>query len=251
MDSLVGGMLGRYRIEGWLGRGGMSTVYRALDPVFGRSVAVKVLTAQLAHDPQYTSRFQREARSMARLQHPHILPVYDVGDQNGTVFLVMQYIEGGNLHEYLAEQRRIGELYTERALGILEAVAGALDFAHGQGIVHRDVKPQNILLTPRGYPYLTDFGIAKILDQENADTSFSLANAIIGTPEYMSPEQAQGQPLDGRGEGAMACSTCHVIVAAEDFAVLPPASEEEDDLLDLAAHVTRTSRLACQLTLIL
>ncbi len=200
MDSLVGGMLGRYRIEGWLGRGGMSTVYRALDPVFGRSVAVKVLTAQLAHDPQYTSRFQREARSMARLQHPHILPVYDVGDQNGTVFLVMQYIEGGNLHEYLAEQRRIGELYTERALGILEAVAGALDFAHGQGIVHRDVKPQNILLTPRGYPYLTDFGIAKILDQENADTSFSLANAIIGTPEYMSPEQAQGQPLDGRAD---------------------------------------------------
>src|SRR6476620_1283511 len=120
MDSLVGGMLGRYRIEGWLGRGGMSTVYRALDPVFGRSVAIKVLTAQLAHDPQYTARLQREARSMARLQHPHILPVYDVGDQNGTVYLVMQYIEGGNLHEYFAEQRRIGELYTERALGILE-----------------------------------------------------------------------------------------------------------------------------------
>ena len=198
--NLVGGMLGRYRIDRLIGRGGMATVYLALDPVFGRTVAIKVLTALLAHEAHYAERFQREARSMAQLQHPHILPVHDVGEQDGQVYLVMQYVEGGNLHEQLDAQRRAGELQIERTIAVLEAVGGALDYAHSRGVVHRDVKPQNILLTGQGYPYLTDFGIAKVINGEGSAAAISMANAIIGTPEYMSPEQAQGQPIDGRAD---------------------------------------------------
>ncbi len=199
-EQFAGGALGRYQIEGLLGRGGMASVYRALDPRFDRVVAIKVLNAQLASDPHYRERFQREARSMARLQHPHILPVYDVGEQDGFVFLVMPYVTGGSLHDHLVAQRRVGQFRTTAILAILEPLADALDYAHRQGIIHRDIKPHNILLTERDYPFLTDFGIAKVLSDENDTPAITMANMVIGTPEYMSPEQAQGLPLDGRAD---------------------------------------------------
>lgn len=199
-EQFAGRMLGRYQLESLLGRGGMASVYRALDPLFERTVAVKVLSAQLASDPQYTERFQREARSMARLQHPHILPVYDVGEQGGVVFLVMPHIDGGSLHDRLVAQRRAGQPQLTAMLAILEPLGDALDYAHRRGVIHRDIKPHNILLTEQGYPFLTDFGIAKVLNQDGSTSALTVANAVIGTPEYISPEQAQGLPLDGRAD---------------------------------------------------
>jgi len=193
-------MLGRYQIEGMLGRGGMAVVYRAHDPLFGRIVALKILAPHLGGAAQYTERFQREARAMARLQHPNILPVYDVGEQDGVAYLVMQCVEGGSLHDRLALQRRAGYVRVAEMLAILEPVADALDYAHGCGIIHRDIKPHNILLTAGAYPYLTDFGLAKVIDQDGPGPALTLANPLIGTPAYMSPEQAQGQPLDGRSD---------------------------------------------------
>ena len=201
MEQLVGNTLGRYRIERLLGRGGMAWVYQAHDPAFARTVAVKVLSPKLADEPQYVERFLREARSMARLQHPHILPVYDVGEQNGTAYLVMLYVDSGSLHERLVATRQGNRLSLRELLGIVRPIADALDYAHRYGVIHRDVKPQNILLTAQQYPFLTDFGIAKIIDSTEATGgSLTHANAVIGTPEYMSPEQGQGMPLDGRSD---------------------------------------------------
>jgi Tol biopolymer transport system component len=137
---------------------------------------------------------------MARLQHPHILPVYDVGEHEGIVFLVMPYIEGGTLHDRLVAQRRAGLLDVAAMLSILEPLGDALDYAHLSGVIHRDIKPHNILLTARGYPFLMDFGIAKMLTHDTSTASLTLANTVIGTPEYISPEQAQGLPIDGRAD---------------------------------------------------
>src|ERR671933_1769517 len=123
VDWLVGRVLGRYQVEALLGQGGMSAVYTATDPAFRRVVAIKVLKPGVARDPELNARFLREARSMARLQHPHILPVYDVGEQDGNVFLVMQYVDGGSLHDQLAAQRRAGQLRFSRMLAVLEPVA--------------------------------------------------------------------------------------------------------------------------------
>jgi eukaryotic-like serine/threonine-protein kinase len=201
MERLVGTTLGRYRIERLLGRGGMAWVYQAHDPAFGRTVAVKVLAPKLSDETQFVERFLREARSMARLQHPHILPVYDVGEQHGTAYLVMLYVDGGSLHERLAATRQGRRLSLRDLLAMIRPIADALDYAHRHGVIHRDVKPQNILLTAQGYPFLTDFGIAKILDASGGTgSSLTQANAVIGTPDYMSPEQGQGMPLDGRSD---------------------------------------------------
>jgi len=201
MEQLVGTTLGRYRIERLLGRGGMALVYQAIDPAFGRTVAIKVLSSKLSDEPHYVERFLREARSMARLQHPHILPVYDVGEQDGSAYLVMLYVDSGSLHERLAATRQGKRLSLRELLTMMRPVADALDYAHRHGVIHRDVKPQNILLTAQQYPFLTDFGIAKITDStDNNAASLTLANTVIGTPDYMSPEQGQGLPLDGRAD---------------------------------------------------
>lgn len=184
----------RYIIKGQLGQGGMATVYHAYDPGFERDVAIKVLPETLLVDPQFRIRFMREARAIARLEHPMIVPVYDIGEINQQPYIVMRYMSGGSLTDRI----RAGALALEEAAQIVNRIALALDAAHEQGIVHRDLKPGNILFDQRNQAYLSDFGIAHI---GQADGPTLTGNLIIGTPAYMSPEQARGQAkIDGRSD---------------------------------------------------
>lgn len=182
----------RYEIKSELGRGGMATVYLGYDERFEREVAVKVLPAEFLHDPQFSVRFHREAKIIATLEHPAIVPVYDVGEADGLPYFIMRYMDGGSLADLLAK----GELDLKEAARIINTIAPALDEAHRRGIIHRDLKPANILFDHSQQPYLSDFGIAKISDSQTNVTG----SAIIGTPAYMSPEQAQGQKVDGRSD---------------------------------------------------
>lgn len=185
--------LGRYEIRGELGRGGMATVYRAYDPLFEREVAIKVLPPHLMEDPQFRKRFEREARIVARLEHPAIVPVYDVGEENGQLFFVMRYMSGGSL----ADRLKKGPLSIQETFRILEHLAPALDEAHAKGIVHRDLKPANILFDASGLPYLSDFGIAKVISGQQTTLT---GDFIVGTPAYISPEQAKGEAVDRRSD---------------------------------------------------
>lgn len=185
--------IGRYEIEKELGRGGMATVYQAHDPHFKREVAVKVLPSQLTHDPTFRARFAREAQTIAALEHPAIVPVYDYGEENEQPYLVMRLMSGGSL----ADQIKQGSLPMPEAAQIVNRLARALDYAHSQGVIHRDLKPGNILFDKQHNPYLADFGIAKLME---ATTSFT-GSAVVGTPAYMSPEQVKGgQKIDGRSD---------------------------------------------------
>jgi hypothetical protein len=193
MDTLIGERLGQYRITGVLGRGGMATVYRAVQERLGRDVAVKVLRAT-PDDPQAAARFEREARAVASLSHPNILPVYDYGEDAGVRYIVAQYIEGGrSLAGRLAE----GPVPPAEAAELLARVLDALDYAHGRGVVHRDIKPANILLPRPDWPLLGDFGIAQSMSEQ---TQLTGAGEIIGTPSYMAPERAAGNRSDGRAD---------------------------------------------------
>ena len=172
----------------------MATVYRGYDPRFEREVAVKVLPSELLHsDPQFRLRFEREAKIIAQLEHPSIVPVYDVGEEGGQPYFVMRFMNGGSLSERI--QQRVFSI--EEATHIIEKVGPGLDEAHTKGIVHRDIKPSNILFDSKGEPYLSDFGIAKL---SQAQTGNMTGSAIIGTPAYMAPEQAQGEAIDGRAD---------------------------------------------------
>jgi serine/threonine protein kinase/Tol biopolymer transport system component len=184
---------GRYEIKAELGRGGMATVYQAYDPRFEREVAIKVLPREMLHDPQFRTRFEREAKTIAMLEHPAIVPVYDFGEEEGQPYFVMRYMTGGSLSD------RIGPvpLNLAESARIFTRLAPAMDEAHAKGIVHRDLKPGNILFDRLEEPYISDFGIVKITEGE---TTNATGSAIIGTPSYMSPEQAQGEPVDGRAD---------------------------------------------------
>ena len=184
--------IGRYDIKGELGRGGMATVYRAYDPSFEREVAIKVLPRELMHDPQFRDRFRREIKTIASLEHPAIVPVYDVGEEDGMPYFVMRYMTGGSLTQWIDK----GKFSLEDAARIIERLSGALAYAHKNGLVHRDLKPDNILFDNNGDPFISDFGVAKIT---NSTTNMT-GSGIIGTPAYMSPEQAQGEPVDNRSD---------------------------------------------------
>ncbi|MFN8400669.1 MAG: WD40 repeat domain-containing serine/threonine protein kinase [Anaerolineales bacterium] len=186
--------IGRYEIKGELGRGGFATVYRAYDPRFEREVAIKFLPSELMHsDPQFRMRFQREAKIIAQLEHPSIVPVYDVGAENEQPYFVMRYMSGGSLSERIKART-----YTiEEAVKIIENLAPGLDEAHAKGIVHRDLKPANILFTEKNVPLISDFGIAKFTQGDSTVDNMT-GSAIIGTPAYMAPEQASGEAVDGR-----------------------------------------------------
>lgn len=186
--------IGRYQVKKELGRGGMATVYDAYDPRFGRNVAIKVLPREFLHDPQFRARFEREAKTVALLEHPAIVPVYDFGEHDGQPYIVMQLMNGGSLAEKLEK----GPLIPEEVAKILNRLAQALDVAHSKGIVHRDLKPGNVLFDQYGNAFLSDFGIARLKESGGATLTGS---QIIGTPAYMSPEQIQGdKSIDGRSD---------------------------------------------------
>lgn len=189
-----GQMLGAYRIIGKIGQGGMATVYKAYQPSMDRHVAIKILPGQLAESPEFVKRFQQEARIIARLEHPHILPVFDFGEDNGVTFFVMRYFDAGTLKDKMAA----GPLPIHEIDRIFTQLADALGYAHARGIVHRDLKPANALVDSDGNLFLTDFGIAKLL--ESASPRLTQTDAIMGTPAYISPEQAQAGPVDQRSD---------------------------------------------------
>src|SRR5579859_5231246 len=192
MSNLIGQRLGQYEIISLLGRGGMATVYRARQSSVNREVAVKIITPELASGgPDFVTRFEREAQTVANLSHPHILRVFDYGREGSMVYLAMELLRGGSLADLVSK----GPLPLSDAMRMLDQIGSALDYAHRNGIIHRDMKPQNVLLDDSGNAYLTDFGIAKILSDANTLTQ---TGAAIGTPSYMSPEQWQGLPLDSR-----------------------------------------------------
>lgn len=178
---------GRYIIRKQLGEGGMAKVYLAYDPNFQRDVALKVLPRQFTKDPQFTARFRTEATVIAKLEHSAIVPVYDFGEHNGQPYIVMRYMSGGALEDRL----RTGRLRPKHAFHVLQRVCSALDKAHKNKVVHRDLKPANILFDEDSNAYLADFGIARMTEGTQTMT-------IIGTPQYMAPEQAKGERLDGR-----------------------------------------------------
>lgn len=189
-DDLIGKTLGQYEIIEEIGRGGMATVYRARQSSINRIVAVKVLPRNLMHDPDFYERFEREVDVVAHLEHPHILPIYDYGKAEDVPFIVMRYLGGGSLRDLV----RRGIPAIDDLEKPLVQVAQALDHAHKEGIIHRDLKPGNVMLDVMGNAYLSDFGIARVLGSELT------GSAIIGTPAYMSPEQANGLPLDARSD---------------------------------------------------
>ncbi len=192
--------VGRYKIKSELGRSGMATVYRAFDPVSNREVAIKMLPRQMLDNLVTRARFKREIKLIASLEHPAIVPVYDVGgEDNHQPFFVMRYMSGGSLTEMIQKKR----FSLRDAALVIERLAAALDHAHSQGVIHRDIKPDNVLFDTSNNPYLSDFGVAKFIESLVSSTN----QEVIGTPAYISPEQALGEDVDHRadiyGLGAM------------------------------------------------
>ncbi|HRJ75243.1 MAG TPA: serine/threonine-protein kinase, partial [Anaerolineales bacterium] len=195
MDKLQAGQtLGSYRIINEIGAGGMASVYKAYQASMDRNVAIKVLPKQLAESDEFVKRFQQEARTIAKLEHPYILPVFDYGEENGTTYFVMRYLEAGTLKDKI----QAGPLSLKEIDRIFTQLADALGYAHAQGVVHRDLKPANTLVDANGNLFLTDFGIAKLL--ESASPRLTQTDAILGTPAYISPEQAAALDVDQRSD---------------------------------------------------
>jgi len=195
-DALVGRVVdGRYRVDARLARGGMATVYEALDLRLDRVVALKVMHASLADDANFVSRFQREAKSAARLSDPHVVAVYDQGEDGDLVYLAMEYVPGRTVRDVLREH---GKLSAEQALTILDPVLQALEAAHRAGFVHRDVKPENVLLTDDGRVKVADFGLARAISA--ATSSAATQGLLIGTVAYLSPEQVERGVADARSD---------------------------------------------------
>src|SRR5512136_1323917 len=189
MATLTGTTLGKYQVLERLGRGGMADVYRAHHTRLDRDVAIKVLHPHLIEGQDFLARFEREAKAVASLKHPHIVQVFDFDSQDDLQYLVMELIDGGSLRGRLEElAKSTARLPRDDTRRIFGHVASALDYAHRRGMLHRDVKPANVLLDRDGDAYLSDFGIARIL----SETQFTTTGALIGTPHYMSPEQGKG-----------------------------------------------------------
>jgi serine/threonine-protein kinase len=230
-DPRVGTRLLGYRIEELLGRGGMGVVYRAEHLDLGRKVALKVLAPDLAENDSFRRRFIRESRRAARLDHPNILPIYEAGEADGLLYIAMRYVPGSDLHKLLDRE---GVLRPQRAVNLLSQVAGALDAAHRSGLVHRDVKPANILIAPELGPgstehcYLCDFGLLKTFDSKD---DLTRTGQFVGTIPYVAPEQIEGRPIDGRADVyALGCVLFHCLTGTVPF-------DRETDVAVVYAHL--------------
>ncbi|MFB9365081.1 serine/threonine-protein kinase [Kitasatospora sp. NPDC001664] len=229
--DLSGQQLGGYRLEKIIGRGGMAVVYRAEDLRLGRTVAVKLLAPELARNDVFRERFARESRAAAAIDHPHIVPVYEAGETEGVLYIAMRYVRGRDLRALLDRQ---GPLTVRQAVRITAQVASALDAAHAHQLVHRDVKPGNVLVaegTDSDHPehvYLTDFGLTK---KSLSLTGLTTVGQFVGTLDYVAPEQISGRPVDGRCDVySLGC------VVYEELTGTPPF-RREDDLALLWAHL--------------
>src|SRR2546426_9416119 len=190
LGTLLGG---RYRLDARIGRGGMSTVYKAFDTVLERPVAIKLMHREIASHSDQLERFRREARAVAQLNHPHIVTVIDAGEDESPPYSVFEYVEGETLKERI---RRFGRLPIPEAIAYAIEISRALGAAHERGIVHRDIKPQNVLIDAEGSAKVTDFGIARTLDQEGLTAD----GRVLGTTDYVSPEQALGHKVTGQSD---------------------------------------------------
>ena len=214
-----GSSVGGYRIEQRIGRGGMAVVYRAVDDRAGRAVALKVLAPGLARDSSFRARFVRESRAAAAVRHRHVLPVYGAGEADGHLFIAMRHVRGGDVRQLL---RRHGPLPPGIAWTVVAQVGSGLDAAHARGLVHRDVKPANMLLETPAWPagagpvhaYLADFGVSKQVLAER----LTATGQIVGTLDYISPEQLEGQRLDGRADQySQACAAFELLSGTPPF----------------------------------
>ncbi len=197
MMDLLGTTLGQYQIVELIGEGGMASVYKAWQPNLRRYVALKVLAPRLADNAAFIQRFQQEAVSVANLRHTHVVTIHDVGAEGDHHYIAMEYVEGVSLEDRIREQ---GAMSPQQALDVLAGVGAALDYAHGQGFIHRDVKPANILIAPDGRAVLTDFGIVKALSGSGVTAALTQNGSIFGTPHYMSPEQVREENVDHRAD---------------------------------------------------
>jgi YVTN family beta-propeller protein len=226
----VGRDLAGYRLEAVIGRGGMGVVYRAEHLRLGRKVALKVVAPQIAREPKFRERFLRESRTAGGLDHPNVVPVYDAGEEDGVLYIAMRFVDGVDLATLIT---RDGALEPARAVRIVAQVASALDAAHEAGLVHRDVKPSNVLLPARGagrgeHAYLGDFGLTKRVLSESGVTGSS---AFLGTIAYVAPEQIEGQQIDGRADQySLACLVYECLTGRRPF-------DRETDIAILYAHI--------------
>jgi len=212
-------MLTEYKITGKLGQGGMATVFKAVQTTLKRPAAIKVLAPRMAQDSALLTRFHQEAISAANLEHPHIVPIYEVDEARGYHFIAMKYIDGDSLKHIIARE---GRLELPRVQGMVDQIAAALDYAHGRGFVHRDVKPSNVMVAAEDYVYLMDFGLSRAV----TSSQLTVAGTIMGTPDYMSPEQARGdEDIDPRTDiyslGAM---LCEMLTGQVPFQALSPTA---------------------------
>jgi len=189
---VIGRTVSHYTIVEQLGRGGMGVVYLARDKQLDRPVALKFLGSLVDGSEEYRKRFEREARAAAKVNHPNIISIYDISSEQGKAYIAMEYVEGPNLHRYIAQK---GALPAREAVNLIRQACSALQAVHEAGVVHRDIKPDNILVAKGGLAKLTDFGLAK-----GDGTRLTAANAVLGTPSYMAPEQVMGKEADARSD---------------------------------------------------
>ena len=195
--NLTQSEIGPYQVKAEVGRGGMSVVYQAVDSRTGREVALKVLAPHLAHDEAFRKRFIREGQQAEQLQHPNIVDVFDVGEVGDHLYIAMELVDGSTLSDFLRSQQT--RLPVEQSIDIIRQAATGLDHAHEKGFVHRDIKPNNLLVDRNGRVLISDFGVAKQLDTEQ--TAYTLVGTTVGTPAYMSPEQAiQDKKMDRQSD---------------------------------------------------
>jgi serine/threonine protein kinase len=246
MQDLIGKTIGQYQIIEQIGKGGMATIFKAFQPAIDRYVAVKVLPRELARDPNFVKRFVHEAKAIAALEHPHILPVHDFGTADDINYMVMRYVKGGTLADVMGTPVPL-----DKVVKYVANVARALDYAHRSGVVHRDIKPSNVLIDEHGEVLLTDFGIAKIVE-DSKSTQLTAAGSILGTPAYMSPEQAQGSGIDGRsdiyslgvvlyelltGEPPYQGETPYAVVLKHVSDPLPPPRQKNPDIPEIFERI--------------